>query len=204
MKSSGHIYVIDDDQSIRDSLSIALRDSGYEVMNFSGAIDFLDRAVVIGPAVILLDMQMPDLTGLELQERLNKMGRSTPIIFISGQSHPKQIVESFRKGAINFIFKPFNLGELVEAVRAAIDADSSKEYSNARSDKIKDLYASLTPREKDVCDLLVKGFLSKDVADTLNISSATVKIHKSRVMKKMRVSSMQLLVSCYIQSGIGI
>jgi len=204
MKPSGHIYLIDDDQSIRDSLSIALRDSGYEVMNFSGAIDFLDRAVVIGPAVILLDMQMPDLTGLELQERLNKMGRSTPIIFISGQSHPKQIVESFRKGAINFIFKPFNLGELVEAVRAAIDADSSKEYSNARSDKIKDLYASLTPREKDVCDLLVKGFLSKDVADTLNISSATVKIHKSRVMKKMRVSSMQLLVSCYIQSGIGI
>lgn len=204
MKPSGHIYLIDDDQSIRDSLSIALRDSGYEVMNFSGAIDFLDRAVVIGPAVILLDMQMPDLTGLELQERLNKMGRSTPIIFISGQSHPKQIVESFRKGAINFIFKPFNLGELVEAVRAAIDADSSKEYSNARNDKIKDLYASLTPREKDVCDLLVKGFLSKDVADTLNISSATVKIHKSRVMKKMRVSSMQLLVSCYIQSGIGI
>jgi len=204
MNPLGHIYLIDDDQSIRDSLVIALKDIGYEVTDFSSAIDFLNRAEVVAPAVILLDMQMPDLTGLELQERLNKMGKTTPIIFISGQSHPKQIVESFRKGAINFIFKPFNLDELVQAVKAAMDVDSSKTYSNFKNDRVKDLYASLTPREKDVCDLLVKGFLSKDVADTLNISSATVKIHKSRVMKKMGVSSMQLLVSSYIQSGLGL
>jgi len=204
MNPLGHIYLIDDDQSIRDSLVIALMDIGYEVTDFSSAIDFLNRAEVVAPAVILLDMQMPDLTGLELQERLNKMGKTTPIIFISGQSHPKQIVESFRKGAINFIFKPFNLDELVQAVKAAMDVDSSKTYSNFKNDRVKDLYASLTPREKDVCDLLVKGFLSKDVADTLNISSATVKIHKSRVMKKMGVSSMQLLVSSYIQSGLGL
>jgi len=204
MNPLGHIYLIDDDQSIRDSLVIALKDIGYEVTDFSSAIDFLNRAEVVAPAVILLDMQMPDLTGLELQERLNKMGKTTPIIFISGQSHPKQIVESFRKGAINFIFKPFNLDELVQAVKAAMDVDSSKTYSNSKNDRVKDLYASLTPREKDVCDLLVKGFLSKDVADTLNISSATVKIHKSRVMKKMGVSSMQLLVSSYIQSGLGL
>ena len=124
MTKVGHIYLIDDDESMRISLSRMLRELGYLVEDYASATLFLEKSVPVSPAVILLDMQMPDMTGLDLQERLLKFGRKTPIIFVSGQSHPHQIVQGLKKGAVDFLFKPFNLEELLKAVADAIDFDS--------------------------------------------------------------------------------
>ncbi len=121
MTKVGHIYLIDDDESMRTSLSRMLKDVGYIVEDFSSAVTFLEHSVPVAPAVILLDMQMPDMTGIDLQEKLFQLGRKTPIIFISGQSHPHQIVKSLKRGAVDFLFKPFNLEDLLKAVADALD-----------------------------------------------------------------------------------
>ena len=123
MTKVGHIYLIDDDESMRTSLCRMLRDVGYIVEDFSSAATFLEYSLPVAPAVILLDMQMPDMSGLDLQEKLLQFGRKTPIVFVSGQSHPHQIVKSLKQGALDFLFKPFNLEDLVKAVADALELD---------------------------------------------------------------------------------
>ncbi len=123
MTKAGHIYLIDDDESMRTSLSRMMKEVGYIVEDFSSAEAFLENSLPVAPAVILLDMQMPDMTGLDLQEKLLQLGRKTPIIFVSGQSHPHQIVKSLKQGAIDFLFKPFNLEDLLGAVVDALEFD---------------------------------------------------------------------------------
>jgi FixJ family two-component response regulator len=202
MNNLGHIYLIDDDEAIRDALGLTLRDVGYEVFSFSCARDFLNAGSMQSPAVILLDMQMPDMTGLALQDTLRQQGKTTPIIFISGQSHPTQIVDVFRNGALNFIFKPFNDEELFKEVKYALEVDVKELDLTRKRLRVRNLYESLTPKEKEVCGLLVKGLLSKEIAWALNIASSTVKIHKSRVMEKMEVSSLQLLTAAYLDADL--
>ena len=124
MTKVGHIYLIDDDESMRISLARMLRELGYLVEDYASASIFLEKSLPVSPAVILLDMQMPDMTGLELQEKLLKLHRKTPIVFVSGQSHPHQIVQSLKKGAVDFLFKPFNLEDLLKAVADTLDFDS--------------------------------------------------------------------------------
>jgi response regulator RpfG family c-di-GMP phosphodiesterase len=203
MKTLGHIYLIDDDEAIRDSLNLTLTDIGYEVFSFSKASLFLKAFPIKSPAVILLDMQMPEMTGQELQEQLFKRGKMPPIIFISGQSHQKQIIDVFRNGASDFILKPFSDQELLVPIKLALEADRQTNDSLDEINRIQDLYALLTPKEKEVCDLLVKVSLSKEVAQILNISESTVKIHKSRVMQKMQVNSLQHLTANYLEARLG-
>jgi len=148
MTKVGHIYLIDDDESMRVSLSRMLRDLGYLVEDYASAKGFLEKSVPVSPAVILLDMQMPDMTGLDLQEQLLKIGRKTPIVFVSGQSHPHQIVQSLKKGALDFLFKPFNLEELLKAVADAIDFDGRQLKRVSMDVETKRDYESLTPRER--------------------------------------------------------
>jgi FixJ family two-component response regulator len=202
MNNSGNIYVIDDDEGMRESMALILREAGHQVSTFSNPSLFLNTTIVKSPAVILLDMQMPGMNGLDLQEKLRRQGGATPIIFVSGQSHPKQIVDSFRNGAINFIFKPFNEEELLGAINIALDSDFKSENLKKKRSKGQDSYASLSSREKQVCDLLVQGHLSMHIAQTLDISSATVKIHKARVMEKMGVNSLQVLTALYLEAGL--
>lgn len=203
MKTLGYIYLIDDDEAIRDSLTLSLTDMGYEVFSFSKASLFLDAFPIESPAVILLDMQMPEMSGLELQEKLLQKGKTTPIIFISGQSHQKQIIDVFRNGAKDFILKPFSDQQLLSPIKLAIEADRQSQNSLDEKNRIQNLYALLTPKEKEVCDLLVKVPLSKEVAQILNISESTVKIHKSRVMQKMAVTSLQHLTANYLEARLG-
>jgi two-component system alkaline phosphatase synthesis response regulator PhoP len=120
MTKVGHIYLIDDDNSMRESLARMLRDVGYLVEDHASAVKFLETSTPVSPAVILLDMQMPDMTGVELQEQLVKLGRKTPIVFVSGQSHPHQIVQGLKKGAVDFLFKPFNLEELLLRIQVLL------------------------------------------------------------------------------------
>lgn len=202
MTKAGHIYLIDDDESMRISLTRMLRDVGYLVEDYASARVFLEKSVPVSPAVILLDMQMPDMTGLDLQEQLLKLGRKTPIIFVSGQSHPHQIVQGLKKGALDFLFKPFNLEELLKAVADAIDFDSHQLRRVSMDVQTKRDYESLTPREREVCAWLVKGLLNKDIAVKLGTTDATIKVHKARVMDKMHADSVQTLVKKYLESDL--
>jgi len=203
MTKVGHIYLIDDDESMRKSLTRMLRELGYLVEDYASAVDFFEKSVPVSPAVILLDMQMPDMTGLELQEKLVKLGRKTPIVFVSGQSHPHQIVQGLKKGAVDFLFKPFNLEELLKAVSDAIDFDSRQLKRVSMDVETKREYESLTPREREVCGWLVQGLLNKDIAVKLGTTDATIKVHKARVMSKMHVDSVQTLVKKYLESDLG-
>ena len=202
-KSAGHIYLIDDDESMRTSLTRMLREVGYMVEDYSSALTFLEKSIPVAPAVILLDMQMPDMTGLDLQEKLMQLGRKTPIVFVSGQSHPHQIVKGLKKGALDFLFKPFNLEDLLKAVSEAIDFDRSQLKRVAQNVETKKDYAKLTPREKEVCFWLVQGLLNKYIALKLGTTDATIKVHKSRVMEKMHADSLQTLVKKFLESDLG-
>jgi FixJ family two-component response regulator len=202
MTKVGHIYLIDDDESMRISLSRMLKDVGYIVEDFSSAVTFLENSVPVAPAVILLDMQMPDMTGLDLQEKLIELGRKTPIVFVSGQSHPHQIVKSLKRGALDFLFKPFNLEDMLKAVADALEFDRRQLKRVSKEVETKKDYASLTPREKEVCFWLVKGLLNKDIAVKLGTTDATIKVHKARVMDKMNVESVQALVTKYLESDL--
>ena len=198
----GHVYLIDDDASMRSSLTRTLVDAGYMVQDFSGAMVFLENLMPVSPAVILLDMQMPDVSGLDLQEQLFKLNLKTPIIFISGQSQPKQIVQSLKNGAIDFLFKPFNLTELLTTIESGITKDRAQFEKLAQEGDVKKNFASLTPREKEVCHLLVQGFKNKEIAEQFNLVDATIKVHKSRVMEKMQVNSLHNLVALYLQFNL--
>ena len=202
MTKVGHVYLIDDDESMRTSLSRMLKDVGYMVEDFSSAVTFLEHSVPVAPAVILLDMQMPDMTGLDLQEKLVQLGRKTPIVFVSGQSHPHQIVKSLKRGALDFLFKPFNLEDLLKAVADALEFDRRQLKRVSKEVETKKDYATLTPREKEVCFWLVKGLLNKDIAVKLGTTDATIKVHKARVMDKMHVESVQTLVAKYLESDL--
>jgi len=202
-KSAGHIYLVDDDESMRTSLTRMLREVGYMVEDHSSALTFLEKSIPVSPAVILLDMQMPDMTGLDLQEKLRQLGRKTPIVFVSGQSHPHQIVKGLKKGALDFLFKPFNLEDLLKAVAEAIDFDRRQLKRVSQDVETKKDYANLTPREKEVCSWLVQGLLNKDIAVKLGTTDATIKVHKARVMDKMHVDSVQTLVKKFLESDLG-
>ena len=202
MTKAGHIYLIDDDESMRVSLSRMLRELGYLVEDYSSAATFLQKSIPIAPAVILLDMQMPDMTGLDLQEKLLSLGRKTPIVFVSGQSHPHQIVQGLKKGALDFLFKPFNLEELLKAVADAIAFDGRQLKRVFMDVETTREYESLTPREREVCIWLVKGLLNKDIAVKLGTTDATIKVHKARVMDKMHADSVQVLVKKFLESDL--
>jgi FixJ family two-component response regulator len=202
MTKVGHIFLIDDDKSMRVSLARMLRELGYLVEDYASASSFLEKSVPVSPAVILLDMLMPEATGLDLQEKLLELGRKTPIIFISGQSQPHQIVSGLKKGAVDFLFKPFNLEELLKAIVDAIDFDSRQLKRISLDVEAKRDYTSLTPREREVCGWLVKGLLNKDIAVKLGTTDATIKVHKSRVMDKMHADSLQSLVKKFLESDL--
>jgi FixJ family two-component response regulator len=137
------------------------------------------------------------MSGVELQKKLKGMGRDTPIIFISGESMPHEIVTGMKQGAVDFLFKPFNLDDLLRCISSAIQKDKEIFQSMAQSLTINQRYESLTPREKEVCALLVEGLMNKDVAARLGTTDATIKVHKSRVMEKMKAPSLQELVRLF-------
>jgi len=194
LSNLGHIYIIDDDASMRNSLSRMLHSYGYSTEVYESAEDFIEQSIPVSPAVILLDMRMPTMTGIELQMKLNIMSRQTPIIFISGESMSHEIVTSMKQGAIDFLLKPFNLDDLLKSIGSAIEVDKLIFESVTKSLTLKQKYDKLTPREKEVFALLVEGLMNKDIAIQLGTTDATIKIHKSRVMEKMKAVSLQELV----------
>ena len=187
---------------MRISLSKMLSELGYTVDHYKSGITFLKESLPISPAVILLDMQMPDMMGVALQQELLALRRTTPIIFISGQSHPQQIVTGLKNGAIDFLFKPFNLEDLLVAVSKALEFDKKHLAQLSKELDIKQCFLNLTPREKEVCSLLVSGLLNKEIATKLGTVDATIKVHKARIMEKMHADSLQSLVRMYLEADL--
>ena len=202
LNKSKHVFLIDDDASIRKAISRILNEQGYLVEEYTNGESFLENLRGRSPAVILLDMEMPGINGIEIQNRLILRGIKTPIIFVSGHSHQQQIVDSMKYGAMDFIFKPFQLNDLLLVISKAIQKDEKNYLFLQEAEEVVKAYKTLTKREKEVCRLLINGLLSKQIAKKLEISNATVKVHKGRVMEKLKVNSLQNLVKIAIKHAL--
>lgn len=154
----GHIYLIDDDPSICRSLAFTLSSSHYSVQTFDSPRAFLRDSLPISPAVILLDMRMPEMTGTELQKSLQQSGRETPIIFISGESQPNEIIDAMKQGAIDFLLKPFSMQSLVKAIENGLDKDRVRQNDLVRNMDIRQRFKRLTEKEQEICRLMIKGY----------------------------------------------
>jgi FixJ family two-component response regulator len=197
-----NVYIIEDCAVVADSLNNTLSRLGYTTHMYSHPGAFLANPITETPAVIILDMRLPQMPGVELQRRLQQLGCQTPIVFISGDSQSREIVQAMKQGAMEFLFKPFNLDELLTAIDEALLKDAQNARQAAHTVSLLERYNSLTPREKEVCLALAQGLLSKQIASNLGISNATIKVHKAKVLDKMQTTSLQELALGLQQIGV--
>ena len=187
------VFVVDDDISVRESLEGLLRSAGWRVETFVSAADFLAYPRTNVPCCLVLDVSLPDLNGLELQQRLDDR-RELPIVFITGHGDIPMSVRAMKAGAIEFLTKPFKAGALLDAVRGAIERSTAALRRETELKTLRESYAALSRREREVLELVVSGKLNKQVGGELGISEITVKAHRGRVMRKMKAGSIADLV----------
>ena len=196
------VFIIDDDASIRKSLSRLLRSADYTVETFPSAEEFLRREHFDGIGCLLLDVQMPGLSGTDLQEELSRAAYSMPIIFITGHGNIPMSVQAMKKGAVNFLAKPFDDEELLQGVREALEKDRKAKAGRAEVHDALRCIEQLTPREQEVLRYVITGMLNKQIASKLGIAEKTVKVHRGRVMEKLGVDSVAELVRLAEKAGI--
>jgi FixJ family two-component response regulator len=194
-KRLGHIFLVDDNHDIRFYLSDMLTMLGYTVDSFDHAQAFLDNALDISPAVVLLDMKMPGLSGLDLQARLEKIQRKTPVIYISGESNKDEIIEAFRYGAVDFLLKPFNREKLCATIDKALAMDRQRNIEFANTDAIRRSFDTLSRREQEIFLLMAEGKTNADIAQITGIQPSTAKKHRSTIYQKFQVNSHTELMS---------
>ncbi len=187
------VFVVDDDISVRESLEGLIRTEGFEVQAFPSAQQFLSHARSPVPSCLVLDVNLPDLNGLELQKRVTDHGEM-PIIFLTGYGDVPMTVEAMKAGAIEFLTKPFDDEVLLGAIRVAIERSRATLEVDAGIDELRTRYASLSPREVEVMGLVVLGLMNKQVGGKLGISEITVKAHRGRLVEKMKARSLADLV----------
>lgn len=188
------VFVIDDDRMIRDGLQSLIRSVGLRVETFASAQEFLGAKRPDAPACLVLDVRMPGLSGLDLQLKLRDGGIPIPIIFITGHGDIPMSVRAMKAGAHEFLTKPVRGQDLPDAVQKAIASDRTLRKERQEVDEIRGRFESLTPREKEVLDLVVAGLLNKQIADQLGMSELTVKTHRAHVMEKTQADSLAHLV----------
>jgi len=196
------IFIIDDDPSARRGLTRLVRAAGMNVESFSSARDFLESGKNDGPGCILLDARMPDMTGPELQSELVEAEYSLPIIFLSAHADVETTAEAMKQGAVDFLTKPVDRDDLLEAIRVSLAKDAENRAQKAELSSINERINSLTPREYEVMTYVITGMLNKQIAAELDISEETVKIHRGRVMQKLGVESVAELVRLCEKAGI--
>jgi FixJ family two-component response regulator len=196
------VFVIDDDASVRKSLLRLLRSAGYTTETFASAEEFLGRDHFNGIGCLLLDVQMPGLTGMDLQEELNSADYHMPIIFITGHGNIPMSVKAMKKGAVDFLTKPFDDKELLRAVEIAIEKDTCTRTEYDETLHIRKHIELLTSREQEVLRYVITGMLNKQIALKLGIAEKTVKVHRGRVMEKLCVDSVAELVRLAEKAGI--
>lgn len=194
MSAEFTVFVVDDDQAVRESLAFLVQSVGLEVETFASAQDFLDLYAPERPGCLITDIRMPGMSGLELQERLSADGRHIPVIVLTGFGDVPAAVRALKGGAIDFVEKPFNPQALLDLVQQAIVRDSERRAQAAREADLDKRMASLTPREQEVMALVVAGKANKVIAIDLLISERTVELHRGRIMKKMRARSLAELM----------
>ncbi len=188
------VFIIDDDPAFCASLVRFLRSVGFEAESFGSAREFLQNATAEGPACALVDLKMPDVDGLELQDALERSARKLPVVFITGAGEITDSVKAMRAGAVDFLTKPVDEHELLDAVERGLLEDTRKREERRRRADAKARLARLTPRETQVCHLVAQGLLNKQVAAQLGLSEPTVKAHRQQVMFKLQVDSVAALV----------
>jgi len=187
------VFVVDDDISVRESLELLIRSAGWRVQTFTSATDFLAYPRTDVPCCLVLDVSLPDLNGLELQQRLDDR-RELPIVFITGHGDIPTSVRAMKAGATEFLTKPLQDDALLDAVRGGIERSTAALGRETELKTLRESYAALSRREREVMTLVVSGLLNKQVGGQLGISEITVKAHRGRVMRKMKAASLPDLV----------
>jgi FixJ family two-component response regulator len=195
------VFVVDDDVSVRESLELLIRTAGWCPETFASAQEFLSHPRPTGPSCLVLDVTLPGLSGLELQEQLAER-TDMPIIFITGHGDVPMTVQAMKAGAVEFLTKPFNDGALLDAIRWAIERSRTALREDSALRVLRGCYALLTPREREVMSLVVSGLLNKQVGGELGISEITVKAHRGQVMRKMKAESLPDLVTMAARLGL--
>ena len=198
----GHIYLVEDDAEIRGNLCALLQRYGYSVNVYDSAEDFLERSIEITPAVLLLDMRLPGLSGVELQKRLHEVRRGTPIVFISGESRNDEIIESFRGGAVEFLWKPFPFEALIQAVDNALEKDRQREIRMRKSHQVGMRMGRLTPREREFMILMLDGHTNKEISEIVGVTADNIKKCRASILDKMQVQSLAELIVLCREAGI--
>lgn len=188
------VYIVEDDEAVRDSLSLLLQSEGLPVSAYERASRFLEDWRPDMAGCLVLDIRMPEMDGMELQNELISRGSDLPIIFVTGHGDVPLAVEAMRQGAVDFIEKPYHEDQLLEKIRAALASNAETRQVREEKQVILDRLAELTPREREIMDRMIAGQANKVIAIELNISQRTVEIHRSRVMHKMGTHSLAQLV----------
>src|SRR5579862_3162893 len=196
--SAATVYIVDDDDGMRRALSLLLNTVGYKTAAFASPKEFLDKFKPDSAGCLVLDIRMPDMSGLEVQQQLNRMGSMLPVIFITGHGDVPMAVQAMKEGAFEFIQKPFRDQDLLDRINHALKLDAENRSTVARRADIQHRLESLTPRERQVMDLVVDGAANKVIAIDLGLSERTVEIHRAKVMEKMGARSVAHLVKLHL------
>lgn len=201
-RSDAVIAIVDDDLSVREGLSSLIRSAGLQVETFASAPEFLARPAAETPSCLVLDLELPGLSGLDLQKQMAESGLEIPIVFLTGHGDIPASVKAMKAGAVEFLTKPFDEQELLRAIQEAIERDRRTRQQRTEMRELRGRYESLTTREQEVMRHVVSGLLNKQIAAELNITEFTVKIHRGHVMRKMRADSVADLVRMAESLGI--
>jgi two-component system, LuxR family, response regulator FixJ len=192
--SQALVFVVDDDEAVRSSTKLLLKSVGLPAVTYSSAQEFLDNYDPLQPGCVVLDVRMPLMSGLELQQLLNMRGAIVPVIFITGHGDIPMAVEAMQHGAFDFLQKPFRDQDLLDRVQRALEKDRVNRMQLREKTRIQERRESLTPREREILELMTRGKPNKVMAADLGVSQRTVEIHRARVMEKMGASSLAQLV----------
>ncbi len=198
LQKLGHVIVIDDDASVRRSLCTMLERAGYEVSLYDCADAFLANPVVPKPSVILLDMRMPGTTGVGLQSQLKTLAHNVPIIFVSGDSRPEEIIAAMKQGAVDFLLKPFTAQAMMNVIQSAMRVSEMALVEADKNLQVSERLKRLTPREMEVCHWMVRGYSNQQIATIDGGASATIKLHRARVMDKMGANTLPELIDMLV------
>jgi two-component system, LuxR family, response regulator FixJ len=204
MRPKAQVYIVDDDDAVRDSLSFQLETAGYQATGFSSGIDFLRVAPTLGTGCLILDVRMPEIDGMDLQSRLNDMKLGLPVIMMTGHGDVALAVRAMKAGAIDFVEKPFSEEAILESIGLALSRTRCAGLENRETDVAMARLAALSCREREVMEGLVAGQPNKMIAFELGLSPRTIEVHRSRIMDKTQARSVPELVRLALAAGVQI